>query len=449
LLLTLAMAALTLASCGDDGEEESDAGSDETTAADDETATTDDEAADDDEAAAASGEPVTIEWWHIQNNDPGLSLWQAMADEFMEMHPNVTIEITVLENDTFKPTIDTRLQANDPPDLFQSWGGGGLQEQVDAGLLQDITEPSSAFIGDLNPAGAELYNIDGVQYGVPYNLGMVGFWYNKDLFAEAGIEETPTTWDGLLETVQQLKDAGITPMAVGAGAQWPAHFYYAYLLLRVGGPDAMTQLAADGDFSQPPFIEAGNELQRLLDLEPFQDGYLAAPWPGPDGEAGYMATGQAAMDLMGQWAPGEFDNSSPDGEIGFELGWFPFPSVDGGAGAQTDVFGGADGIVVGRDAPPEAVEFLQYITSLEQANRWGETGTTLPVTIGSDGSVTDPNQQMVLAGINEATFFQLYLDQLFAQEVADTVNAEVQRFFGGESTSEELGEAITAVAQSG
>jgi hypothetical protein len=56
---------------------------------------------------------------------------------------------------------------------------------------------------------------------------------------------------------------------------------------------------------------------------------------------------------------------------------------------------------------------------------------------------------MVLAGINEATFFQLYLDQLFAQEVADTVNAEVQRFFGGESTSEELGEAITAVAQSG
>lgn len=48
----------------------------------------------------AVAEPVTIEWWHIQNNDPGKSLWQDMADEFTADHPNVTIEITVLENDT-------------------------------------------------------------------------------------------------------------------------------------------------------------------------------------------------------------------------------------------------------------------------------------------------------------------------------------------------------------
>ena len=76
---------------------------------------------------------MTIDWWHIQNNDPGVTLWQEVADEFMAEHPNVTIDITVYENEAFKTAIAPRLQAGDPPDLFQSWGGGGLIEQVEAG----------------------------------------------------------------------------------------------------------------------------------------------------------------------------------------------------------------------------------------------------------------------------------------------------------------------------
>jgi raffinose/stachyose/melibiose transport system substrate-binding protein len=72
-------------------------------------------------ASQANAEPVTIDWWHIQNNDPGKSLWQTMADEFHTAHPNVTIKITVLENDTFKPKLQTEIQSGNVPDLFQSW----------------------------------------------------------------------------------------------------------------------------------------------------------------------------------------------------------------------------------------------------------------------------------------------------------------------------------------
>ncbi len=79
---------------------------------------------------------------------------------------------------------------------------------------------------------------------MPFNAGMVGFWYNKDLFAQAGIDAPPATWDGLLEQIQTLKDAGITPIAVGAGDKWPAHFWYSYLMVRLGGADAMNQIAA-------------------------------------------------------------------------------------------------------------------------------------------------------------------------------------------------------------
>ena len=450
ILTLLAVLTLVLAACGggEGGEATTTSAPDtsETTAAPDQTTTTG--------APAEEMEPVTVEWWHIQNTDPMMTVWQTFADEFMEANPHVTINITVMENEAFKAALQTNLQAGDVPDLFQSWGGGGLREQVEAGLVQDITDASSGFVGNLSEGAVGLYQVDGVQYGIPFNLGMVGFWYNKDLFAEAGIDAPPATWDEFLEDVQTLKDAGITPIAVGAGDKWPAHFYYSYLMIRMGGEDAMNQVAADLDFNKPEFVEAGNQLQRLIDLEPFQPGFLAAPWDAPDGESGAIGTGQAAISLMGQWGPGAYANQSGIGvpedpisdRLPAEFGWFPFPAVEGGAGAATDGFGGGDGFAVGRDAPPEAVQFLEYITSVDQAIRTGETGTTLPVTKGAEVSITDPYQLAVLEGLGNASFVQLYLDQFFTPELGAAVNDAVATLFAGTATPEEVTEAITAAA---
>jgi raffinose/stachyose/melibiose transport system substrate-binding protein len=445
-LALLSILVLVVAACGDGS-------ADETTTTEESGATTT-TGAEATTSTGAAAEPVTIEWWHIQNTDPMMTVWQDMANEFMEANPNVTINITVMENEAFKAALQTNLQAGEVPDLFQSWGGGGLREQVDAGLVQDITDLSSGFIGNLNEGAVGLYQVDGVQYGIPFNLGMVGFWYNKDLFTQAGIDAPPATWDEFLEDVQALKDAGITPIAVGAGDKWPAHFYYSYLMIREGGEAAMDEVTASLDFSTPEFIEAGNQLKRLIDMEPFQPGFLAAPWDAPDGESGTIGTGAAAISLMGQWGPGAYANQSGIGtpedpiadRLPGEFGWFPFPAVEGGAGAGTDGFGGGDGFAVGKDAPPEAVQFLEYITGLDQAIRLGETGTILPITTGSEVSITDPYQLAVLEGLGQASFVQLYLDQYFTPELGAAVNDAVATLFAGTATPEEVTQAITAAA---
>src|SRR5688500_10680149 len=165
-------------------------------------------------------EPVTIHWWHINTADPGLSNWQALADAYTAENPHVTFEITVLENEAFKARLVTVMQAGDPPDLFQSWGGGVLRTFADNGLVRNI-EPELAEWKDTIAAQAALalYGQNGEYYGVPWTWGALGIFFNKALFTEAGLdpEVPPATWTEFLAAVQTLKDAGITPLTLGEG----------------------------------------------------------------------------------------------------------------------------------------------------------------------------------------------------------------------------------------
>ena len=450
---------LVTAACGGDDEpaaepaaESSDTGADEPTAepSDDEPAA---EPSDDDSAAesaddepAGDAEAVTIEWWHIQNTDPAMSNWQTVADQYEAENPGVDIEITVMENEAFKAAIQTNMQAGDVPDLFQSWGGGGLLQQVDAGLVQDISGEVSDVADDLTGVGS--FSFDGATYGLPWKVGMVGFWYNADLFAEAGLEAPADTWEGLLEQVQTLKDAGITPIAVGAGDKWPAHFWYSYLMVRLCGSDGMVEIAVDNDFTRECVVEAGQKVLDLVALEPFQEGYLGAGWDAPDGESGTMANAGAAMDLMGQWAPGAFAAQlglEDASEIPFNLGWAPFPDVAGGAGVPTEGFGGVDGFVVGSDAPPETIDFLKYIVSPD-VQRQISIDQPLPANREAADAVTDPNQLAVFDGLSESTFLQQYLDQFFTPEVGGMVNDQTALLFGDATSPSDAAAAITTTA---
>ena len=79
---------------------------------------------------------------------------------------------------------------------------------------------------------------DGKNYGVPWDMGMVGWWYNKDLFKKAGIDKEPATWTEFLADVKKLKDAGITPIALGEKDSWTGMHIWSYLATRIGGEKA-------------------------------------------------------------------------------------------------------------------------------------------------------------------------------------------------------------------
>ena len=392
---------------------------------------------------APAGEPVTITWWHITTKDPGLSDWQKMADDYMAAHPNVTIEITVLENEAFKTKLTTVMQSGDPPDIFQSWGGGTFNQQVEAGLLKDITadlEADAAWKESFAPGALGVYSYQGKNYGVPWDMGMVGFWYNKDLFEQAGIDAPPATWAEFLEDVQALKDAGITPISIGEGDKWPGMHFWNYLATRICGQakfeDAM---ARTGSFTDPCFVEAGVKLQELLALEPFQEGFLGATH---DEMQATFGNGQAAMELSGQWAPSTQAANAADTVGVANLGLFGFPAVEGGAGAGTDVVGGGNGFAIGKNAEPEAIDFVKYLTSVENQTIIAANGSGIPVVKGSEQGLTDPNMLQVAETFAAADYFQLYYDQFLPPATGSVLNDSVQGLFAGTLTPEEVAQAV-------
>ena len=393
---------------------------------------------------------VTITWWHISTTDPGLTTWKTLADQYMKAHPNVTIKITVLANDPFKTKLTTAMQAGTPPDIFQSWGGGVLQQYAAAGLMKDITPDlqSNGWGDTFGKAGLDLYSYNGKNYGVPWDLGGVGFWYNKALFTQAGITQTPKTWDDFLNVVKQLQAAGITPLSLGEKDEWPGAFYWEYLAVRLGGKAAFDKAYSHkgGAFTDQPFVQAGQYLQQLVALHPFQNGFLGAGYDTD--EKVIVGNGQAAMELQGQWAPSN-DAAAATDKKGPQFGFFPFPSVPGGAGTPTDVLGGGNGFGIGKNAPPEAVDFVKFLTSATNESTYATQGFALPPVKAAQSAVTDPNLQQVAQMVASASYYQLYYDQFMTPAVGTAVNDQTATLFAGTGSPASVAKAIDTAATSG
>ncbi|GGV39322.1 ABC transporter substrate-binding protein [Actinomadura cremea] len=388
---------------------------------------------------------VTIEWLDIATTEPSKTIYPEIVRAYETAHPNVDIKLTNMENDAFKAKMTAVTASGDLPDIFVTWGGGVLRQRIDAGLVKPVE--NSGLLDGFMPVSLKPYQFDGETYAVPYDMGMVGFWYNKDHFEKAGITGPPATWTAFLDAVRKLKSAGITPIALAGKDKWPGHYYWAYLALRLAGPDGVAQAAAADDFGTPPFVQAGQRLKELVDLDPFQEGFQGAAYDAPGGQAATMGAGKAGMELMGQWAPVvQKDASGKD--LGDALGFFPFPAVEGGPGKVSDVFGGGNGHALSKDAPPEALDFLTFLTNEENEARLVSSGAFMPVVKGAESAIEDANRKQVARMLNGATGFQLYLDQAFPPAVGQEVNDSVAGLMGGRTDPQQVARSITEAAKS-
>jgi raffinose/stachyose/melibiose transport system substrate-binding protein len=391
-------------------------------------------------SSAGSTGNVTLTWWNNGTNQPLLGVYQSAIKSFEAANPGITIQNVPIQNETLQKTkIPLALQGNNPPNIYQQWGGGVLAQQVSSGKVANITSDVSSWIG--NVAGAQGWAVNGQQYGVPVDLHVVGFWYRKDIFAKVGIT-APTTIAQLESDDTKLRAAGYAPIAVGSKDGWPDAFWWESFALRDCSQSTVTSDIAAKDFTDPCFTKATSDLDAFLNTNPFQTGFLGtSAQTGAGSSAGMVASGKAAMELQGDWDPSVMQgvaSKADAAKLSSELGWFPFPQTPGSAGSQTAVLGGGDGFsCTGTSAQVTAcAKFLKYLDSpaiQDQLVGVGQTGE--PVLASQSHAITLPATQTASAYLKTAAYEQLYFDTALPTKPGLNLDAAIANYFAKPSSS--------------
>lgn len=392
-------------------------------------------------APPADGGTATIRVWAI--NPPGqtsaLRELVARYNRSAEVH----VELLTFSNDDYKEKLRTSVDSPDGPDVFVSWGGAALARLARDGRLADLTGPSTA--GRFLPSALAGGIVDGRQYGLPMSgTHPTVLFYNKEVFARSG-RTPPRSYAELVSLVDAFKADGITPLALGGAQGWTELMYVMYLAERIGGPGTTADIALGrpGAWTKPAVLEALRSARDLAERGAFGDDFSSLSYD--DGSAPrLLATGRAAMELMGTWEYPTQLARNPDFVLGDQLGWVPFPAVAGGAGNPADLVGipAQYFSVTARSRDREAaLRFVRDVAADTYLDDLVTDGEVPPVTDAVD-RLRDTDHAGFAISVHElvakAPSYSLAWDQALDPATATRLNANLQRLFRSELTPEQF-----------
>lgn len=220
----------------------------------------------------------------------------------------------------------------------------------------------------------------GTLKSIPYQPNVFAFFYNQDLFDQAGIKETPKTWDEFLDVCQKLKDAGITPMTMDDAY---ATCVIGYHLGRYVGEEGVKKIVTEGLWDDPAVLQMAKDIEELASKGYFSENVGTNVWP--NGQNVELAGGQVAMYLNGSWLPNEVKaTAGPD----FKWGCFAYPelgecetNIEGAqaTGTESNNFG-AQVFAINKDSQKskEAFDLITYITKGEYDQKLADESIGIP-----------------------------------------------------------------------
>ncbi len=275
-----------------------------------------------------NGEKVTITMQNIyvDQSTPTAKGLKQTIEAYQKEHPNVKIQLDTLSTDQQKQKLKTQAASKTIPDITMVNPAAQMQPFVEAGLFAPLNDmiDKDGLKDTYSPGLLDYYSFNGNVYALPDGNNIEVVYYNKDLFAQAGISAPPTTFDELLNDVKALKAKGITPFAIGEKDTWTGSFMFMNILLRTNGGPGFLQDVLDGKktFEDPAFVEAVDAFQQLVQAGAFPEGATSL-----DANAGgnLFKSGKAAMFMIGSWETGAVDAST----AGPSAAAFQFPTVNG------------------------------------------------------------------------------------------------------------------------
>lgn len=230
--------------------------------------------------------------------------------------------------------LKSRAVSGNPPAAAQI-KGLDIQEWGELGFLTDLDDVATAGKWDdlLPPVVSKVMKYEGKYVAVPVNVHRVNWlWANPEAFRKAGVS-IPTTWEQMLEVAPALKEAGYTPLAHG-GQAWQDATLFEAVALGMGG----------AEFYNKAFVEhdqdtlQSEQMVEVLAMFKKMRGLMDANYSGRDWNVAtsMVINGEAAMQIMGDWAKGEFTAAGKNPGVDYVC--LPAPDTSGAFTFNIDSF---------------------------------------------------------------------------------------------------------------
>ena len=358
------------------------------------------------------------------SNPAPRAVMETLAADFDALHPDLTIELEIVDREAWKTQIRNALSAN-PPDVVNWYAATRMTPYVDAGLFMDISDlwDDPAMAGLASTKGAMTLN--GAQWGVPYTYYQWGVYYRKDIFEELGLSE-PATWDEEIANCQAIIDSGRKCYTIGSKFLWTAGGWFDYINSRTNGYEFHIALAnGEIEWTDDRVRETFANWQQLIDMGAFVEDHQSYSWQ----EAlPFMIDGEAASYLMGNFAVAAMrDGGLTDDQLDF----YQFPQINPDVAPAEDAPTDTFHIPSGAQNVEAAKAFLLYVTSpdVQSAINGGDALGQLPV--NADASVSDDKfiqEGFDMLSNNAGGGIMQFFDRDFPAEMASAGMEGLQEF---------------------
>lgn len=246
-----------------------------------------------------------------------------MVAAFNELYPDVTVKVET--SSTYDQTVQTRAAGNELPDVIEVGPG-----EIPAVKWPEYFLPlnDSAVADKLLCTG--LFVVDGNLYGLPQQLLLYGMMYNKDLYAQAGITEVPTTWEEFEAALEKLSALdGIIPFTSQYKTTWAQEIWIdelaASVIRATSGEDEDWRdnfMETDAPFSNDVIVTILNNYKSIADKGYCDPDLMSSDW---DLQAADFAAGRIGTYLTGNFAYSTMVSLGMDPE---KIGFYAFPVSD-------------------------------------------------------------------------------------------------------------------------
>lgn len=265
---------------------------------------------------------------HVANPKDQEPAFYKVIERFQEKNPNIKINLIGKEQQEHVKSIKMMSQSNQLPDIFWMLPSSA-EELQDSGMLMDLTDflvENPKIKESLNESMLNAYNKGGIQYGLPYQPLITGFFYNKELFDKYGLQ-IPETFDDLIEVTKVFNENGITTIAKGAKDDYSL-WAFLTMLSRFGYFDKIDDiLAGKESYNNPDFLNYYKKIEELRKAGAFPKNVTTLSYFQAVEQ---FLSGKAAMLDAGVWEVQKIEKS----KIGKNVGFWWGPTFSDGVGNQ-------------------------------------------------------------------------------------------------------------------